>query len=144
MIFLDHRGPIYHTDLKALESAGFIKKGTLVVADNCLCPGAPQYVDYLLRNGGNPNYETEIIEVPEAFQSTPDWILVSRCVETKFDNQQWPTKGEFIRTREFEWMGKKVDRISWDRRKSMNKDDKKNSSDLWEEWSFLMKRFYAK
>lgn len=136
MIFLDYRGPIYHADLQALEIAGFVKKGTLVVANNCLCPGAPQYVDYMLRNGGNPNYETEIIETPEAFQSRRNWILVSSCVETRFDEQHLPHKGEFIRTRDFEWMGKKIDRIS-------RSPQKRNSSDLWEEeWSFLMRRFY--
>jgi len=39
-----------------LENLGLIKSGTMIVADNVIYPGAPDYLDYI-RN--NPKYQTQ-------------------------------------------------------------------------------------
>jgi len=42
-----------------LEEVGLIKSGTVIVADNVVIPGAPDYLEYI-RN--NPNYTTTLHE----------------------------------------------------------------------------------
>lgn len=44
LIFLDHCKPCYLPDLIAMEEAGLVAKGTVVVADNVVYPGAPDYL----------------------------------------------------------------------------------------------------
>ncbi len=58
-IFIDHNGSHYLRDFKLLEELGFIKSGTMIVADNVITPGAPDYMHYL---HNNPNYKTKTYE----------------------------------------------------------------------------------
>ena len=58
-IFIDHFKDVYLRDLKMLEEVGLIKSGTMIVADNVIYPGAPDYLEYI-RN--NPNYSTKMYE----------------------------------------------------------------------------------
>lgn len=46
-IFLDHVEVLYATDLKVCEELGFLKKGVVVVADNVVRPGAPEYREFV-------------------------------------------------------------------------------------------------
>ncbi|CAF0754470.1 unnamed protein product [Adineta ricciae] len=59
LIFIDHYKDVYLRDLKLLEENGLIKSGTMIVADNVICPGAPDYLNYIR---GNPNYTTTFHE----------------------------------------------------------------------------------
>jgi catechol O-methyltransferase len=59
LIFIDHFKDIYLRDFKMLEDVGLIKSGTMIVADNVIKPGAPDYLEYV-RN--NPNYTTTFYE----------------------------------------------------------------------------------
>ncbi|KUJ17620.1 S-adenosyl-L-methionine-dependent methyltransferase [Mollisia scopiformis] len=43
MVFLDHVEELYVQDFKVCQELGLLKKGTMVVADNVLRPGAPDY-----------------------------------------------------------------------------------------------------
>lgn len=52
--FVDHLKEAYTSDVQLLEQAGLVKSGTVIVADNCLVPGAPEYVKYITTN---PAYE---------------------------------------------------------------------------------------
>ncbi|XP_072537478.1 catechol O-methyltransferase A [Salminus brasiliensis] len=54
-IFLDHWKDRYVPDTKLLEECGLLRKGTVLLADNVICPGAPEYLEYI-RN--NPRYES--------------------------------------------------------------------------------------
>ena len=56
-IFIDHQKEYYLQDFKLLEHEGLIKRGTMVVADNVLMPGAPDYLRYI-RN--SPHYTSTI------------------------------------------------------------------------------------
>lgn len=105
LIFFDHRGTLYGHDLRALELAGFIRKGVVVVSDNVLSPGAPQLLHHLCRN---PNYRTRVFEVTEAFQASPDWVVVAECIAGDFTWQGDPARRDL-----FERVGRRVDAVSW-------------------------------
>lgn len=47
VLFLDHLEALYVKDLKAAEELGLLKAGALVLADNVVRPGAPDYVKYV-------------------------------------------------------------------------------------------------
>ncbi|KAF5685932.1 hypothetical protein FDENT_6005 [Fusarium denticulatum] len=47
MLFLDHVEDLYVTDLQVAESLELLKKGSHIVADNVLRPGAPEYKQYV-------------------------------------------------------------------------------------------------
>lgn len=59
VLFLDHFKDAYLPDLKLIERSGLLKKGSVIVADNILYPGAPAYADYV-RN--SPQYESTFYE----------------------------------------------------------------------------------
>ncbi|KAL0018699.1 hypothetical protein WJX79_001177 [Trebouxia sp. C0005] len=46
-VFLDHVEHLYKQDLQYLMSSGFLTEGAVVVADNVLYPGAPDYRAYV-------------------------------------------------------------------------------------------------
>ncbi|XP_069503610.1 catechol O-methyltransferase-like isoform X5 [Ambystoma mexicanum] len=56
MIFLDHWKQSYLPDTKLLEECGLLRKGTVLLADNVICPGAPEYLQYV-RNSSH--YESQ-------------------------------------------------------------------------------------
>ncbi|CAF1415245.1 unnamed protein product [Rotaria sordida] len=58
-IFIDHFKDVYLRDFKMLEDTRLIKAGTMIVADNVITPGAPDYLKYV-RN--NPNYTSTFYE----------------------------------------------------------------------------------
>ncbi|CAF2440810.1 unnamed protein product [Rotaria sp. Silwood2] len=58
-IFLDHFKEVYLRDFKMLEDVGLIKCGTVILADNVIRPGTPDYLNYV-RN--NPNYTSTFYE----------------------------------------------------------------------------------
>jgi catechol O-methyltransferase len=47
MTFFDHHKPSYTSDLKLCERLGLIGKGTVLVADNMVLPGNPEYAAYV-------------------------------------------------------------------------------------------------
>ena len=74
-IFLDHLKDLYLCDLQLAISLGLLKKGTVVVADNVLTPGAPDYKEWILCNG---NFSTEVFSTYLEYSTTvKDEVLVS-------------------------------------------------------------------
>ena len=47
MLLLDHWEKLYVDDLKVVEELGLLKEGSVIVADNVVCPGAPEYLEYV-------------------------------------------------------------------------------------------------
>jgi catechol O-methyltransferase len=43
MVFLDHAEELYVADFKVCEELGLLREGSVVVADNVVRPGAPEY-----------------------------------------------------------------------------------------------------
>jgi catechol O-methyltransferase len=75
LIFIDHRNDVYLRDLKMLENVGLIKSGTMIVADNVIYPGAPDYLKYV-RN--NPNYKTTTYDATLEYRNDiPDSVEIS-------------------------------------------------------------------
>ena len=46
-VLLDHRKSLYLPDLQQMEKLGIVVPGTLVVADNVVYPGTPDYLAYV-------------------------------------------------------------------------------------------------
>lgn len=55
-VFIDHHKDLYLPDLKFLMEQGLLKKGTVVMADNVLWPGSPEYLKYVTES---PEFKTE-------------------------------------------------------------------------------------
>ena len=60
LIFLDHCKECYAPDLARLERAGLVAKGTVVVADNVVYPGAPGFLEKVAK----PDYDTVLRAAP--------------------------------------------------------------------------------
>ena len=74
-VFIDHYKSVYLRDLKLLEEYGLIRSGTVIVADNVIYPGAPDYLEYI-RN--NPHYTSTFYEATlEYDERTRDGVEVS-------------------------------------------------------------------
>ncbi|XP_056408309.1 catechol O-methyltransferase A-like [Hyla sarda] len=50
-VFIDHFGNRYTADTKLLEECGLIKKGSVLLADNVVYPGAPDFLKYVRTSG---------------------------------------------------------------------------------------------
>lgn len=46
MIFIDHVKTLYLPDFLLLEKYGVIREGTMVVGDNIIYPGSPDYLKW--------------------------------------------------------------------------------------------------
>ncbi|XP_045912011.1 catechol O-methyltransferase A isoform X1 [Micropterus dolomieu] len=46
-VFLDHWKDHYLPDIRLLEDCGLLARGSVVLADNVVCPGAPEYLNYI-------------------------------------------------------------------------------------------------
>ncbi|KAG1949630.1 catechol O-methyltransferase isoform MB-COMT [Pimephales promelas] len=47
LVFLDHWKDRYLPDTKLMEDCGLLRKGTVLLADNVICPGVPDYLQYV-------------------------------------------------------------------------------------------------
>uniref|UniRef100_K9IIL9 Catechol O-methyltransferase n=2 Tax=Desmodus rotundus TaxID=9430 RepID=K9IIL9_DESRO len=47
MVFLDHWKDRYLPDTLLLEECGLLRKGTVLLADNVICPGVPDFLAYM-------------------------------------------------------------------------------------------------
>ena len=48
-IFIDHAKERYLPDLLLVENAGLLQKGSVLIADNVIIPGAPDYLEVSFR-----------------------------------------------------------------------------------------------
>ena len=69
MVFFDHCKECYLPDLRSFEDAGIVGKGTVVVADNVLYPGAPDFLSYVDTAAGR--YDTKLYDA--AFEYDQVW-----------------------------------------------------------------------
>ncbi|MGO8939640.1 MAG: O-methyltransferase, partial [Mycobacterium sp.] len=51
-VFLDHDKDAYLDDLTSIVDRGWLRPGSIVVADNVRIPGAPKYREYMRRQQG--------------------------------------------------------------------------------------------
>eukprot|EP00971_Amphidinium_carterae_P196697 3903771-Amphidinium_carterae.1 len=74
MVFLDSRSSGYETEIATLEQAGFLDRGTVIVADNVLKPGAPRFLWEMTRSD---RFSTKIVSLQEFAMASEDWMSVS-------------------------------------------------------------------
>jgi len=76
-VFVDHAKEAYLPDLKLILSRKWLKPGSVIVADNVLFPGAPDYREFMERNNG-VLFQTKTIHTLLEYQSKmPDIVLES-------------------------------------------------------------------
>ncbi|XP_063064797.1 catechol O-methyltransferase A [Engraulis encrasicolus] len=56
LVFLDHWKDRYLPDTRLLEECGLLRKGSILLADNVICPGTPDYLAYIR---SSPRYESK-------------------------------------------------------------------------------------
>ncbi|KAF2792487.1 S-adenosyl-L-methionine-dependent methyltransferase [Melanomma pulvis-pyrius CBS 109.77] len=67
-LFLDHVETLYTQDLKVCEELGLLKSGGIVVADNVVRPGAPEYRDYVRGHPGLKSWGIKGLIMPGEFE----------------------------------------------------------------------------
>jgi catechol O-methyltransferase len=77
LVFIDHAKEAYLSDLQLMLNEGWIRPGTVVVADNVMVPGAPDYRAYMQENEGK-RWRTVEHQTHVEYQSlVRDLVLVS-------------------------------------------------------------------
>ena len=77
MIFIDHIKNLYLPDLKWLEAHGAIKKGTVVIGDNIIFPGCPEYHQHFKTNN---QYNSILYHSYLEYSDQADAVLVSERI----------------------------------------------------------------
>lgn len=78
-LFIDHVKQLYLSDLKLALEMDLLAPGCVVVADNILAPGAPDYKEYMLTGEGSQIFQTEVHRLHvEYWRSFPDEVTVSK------------------------------------------------------------------
>jgi len=72
--FIDHWKELYVPDLKRAEQLNYLKRGSVIVADNILIPGAPEYVAYV-RN--SQKYSSTFYKIILEYSTIVDGVEVS-------------------------------------------------------------------
>ncbi|XP_075179086.1 LOW QUALITY PROTEIN: catechol O-methyltransferase A-like [Anomaloglossus baeobatrachus] len=72
LVFIDHWKVSYLPDTKLLEECGLLKAGSVLLADNVTCPGAPDYLEYVR---SSPRYRSQY------FPSQLEYLQVEDGVE---------------------------------------------------------------
>jgi catechol O-methyltransferase len=77
LVFIDHEKSVYLTDLQSILDRGWLHRGSIVVADNVLVPGAPKYRAYMREQQGKL-WDTVEHKTHVEYQSlVPDLVLES-------------------------------------------------------------------
>ncbi|XP_056129078.1 catechol O-methyltransferase B [Lampris incognitus] len=71
LVFLDHWKDHYLPDTKLMEKCGLLRKGSVLLADNVICPGAPEYLTYIR---GNPRYESRYFRAHLEYTKVEDGL----------------------------------------------------------------------
>ncbi|KAI9144088.1 putative catechol O-methyltransferase [Paraphysoderma sedebokerense] len=80
VFFIDHWKDLYLSDCKVILGSGLAKKGTLLIADNVIYPGAPDYLEFVR---SHPKLKSRMIDTVLEYTDgkRKDGIEVSEIVE---------------------------------------------------------------
>lgn len=82
LLFIDHDKRAYLPDLLSILERGWLHRGSIVVADNVLVPGAPKYRGYMREHQGT-SFNTIEHKTHVEYQSlVPDLVLESEYLRT--------------------------------------------------------------
>ncbi|XP_048873628.1 catechol O-methyltransferase A [Brienomyrus brachyistius] len=70
-VFLDHWKDRYLLDIKLLEECGLLRRGTVLLADNVICPGTPEYLEYVRTS---PRYESHYFKAHLEYTKVEDGL----------------------------------------------------------------------
>jgi catechol O-methyltransferase len=85
LVFVDHWKDRYLPDLLNLQASGLLRVGSVLVGDNIIFPGAPDYLRYV-QEGAAACYDTELVETElEYSRGVRDAVAISRVKSTA-----WP------------------------------------------------------
>ena len=73
-VFIDHWKNVYLRDLQLLETHGLLRKGTVIVADNIIYPGVPEYLQYVTTS---EKYQTETFDSTLEYSDKKDAVAKS-------------------------------------------------------------------
>lgn len=82
LLFIDHDKSAYLSDLQAILDRGWLRRGSIVVADNVRIPGAPKYRAYMREAQGDAFDTTEHRTHVEYQSLLPDLVLESRYLKS--------------------------------------------------------------
>jgi len=73
VVFMDHFKESYLEDLIQMEKLGIVGEGTVLLADNVIYPGAPEFLGYVSTRKGR--YETKLLVAKFEYEQKwkPDW-----------------------------------------------------------------------
>lgn len=74
LLFIDHDKSIYLRDLRYLIAEGLVQPGTVVVGDNVVNPGAPDFLAFVM---SGPAFTTEKHDAFVEYSKEPDMVTVS-------------------------------------------------------------------
>ncbi|RKP10703.1 soluble catechol O-methyltransferase [Thamnocephalis sphaerospora] len=75
-VFIDHLKSRYVPDLRLLEDKRLLAKGSVVVGDNIIMPGAPEYWSYVSEN---ERYNSRLIMSHVEYSKQEDAVAISIC-----------------------------------------------------------------
>lgn len=85
MVFIDHWKDLYVPDLRVIESLNMIAPGTLLVADNIITPGAPEYHKYVnMSPEERRGYQAKVRNV-NGFDFIGRWDLIYKTETKEFE-----------------------------------------------------------
>ncbi len=77
LLFIDHDKSAYLADLQSILARGWLRRGSIVVADNMLIPGSPKYRQFMKREQGKL-FDTVEHKTHGEYQTlAPDIVLES-------------------------------------------------------------------
>ncbi len=80
LVFLDQEKEQYMPDLTFLEERNLIRTGAVVVADNVVYPGAPDYLAFMKEAANRKQYRSVLYHTYDAYTDIPDAVMVSQKV----------------------------------------------------------------
>lgn len=130
ILFFDQQGTKMHLDLQRIVDFNMLSDTAIVVGDNVLRPGAPQFMYW---NSVAGPYETQVVSLREYKQEVvEDWMSVSFWLPHSAEAQIPMTIPEAV-----EQLGHDTDGIRWQSVES------KVSEQQWESHSQRMRREFA-
>jgi catechol O-methyltransferase len=77
LLFIDHDKAAYLADLQSIIDRGWLRRGSVVVADNILIPGSPKYREFMKQQQGKL-FDTVEHKTHGEYQTlVPDLVLES-------------------------------------------------------------------
>jgi len=103
LVFLDHRGQAFHSDLQQLERLFILTPGARAVADNVVSPGAPLLLWHLVRSGYWATRTWALDEFMEPGQE--DWMAVATLCDCPSGQPELTAENAILpeRLRELSW-----------------------------------------